>query len=87
MSLAAGGVIATNRILSAADALIEDTPVTTTAGGIAVTAVNTSSIAAEAHVAMASGAKSWASSSPSTPSAGSPRTSSSPRSTRSSATP
>ncbi|HEY3484587.1 MAG TPA: hypothetical protein VGK49_04340, partial [Ilumatobacteraceae bacterium] len=57
-SLAAGGVIATNRVLSAARALVGNSPLTSTTGGIEITATNDSLIEATTLAAMTSGAQS-----------------------------
>ncbi|HEY3484643.1 MAG TPA: hypothetical protein VGK49_04625, partial [Ilumatobacteraceae bacterium] len=57
-SLAAGGVIATNRILSSVIATIDDASVSATAGDVVVSATNASSIEATALSAMSSGAQS-----------------------------
>ena len=57
-SLAAGGVIATNRVLSSARALVDAADVAATAGGVTVNATNDSLIEAQTLAAMASGAQS-----------------------------
>ena len=56
-SLAVAGVIATNRILSSATALIDGANVTTTSGDVAVGATNTSTIEATTLAAMTSGSQ------------------------------
>ncbi|MEA2197211.1 MAG: mucin9, partial [Solirubrobacteraceae bacterium] len=56
-SLAAGAVIATNVVLSKADAFVNDSDVATTTGGFSATATNSSQIDATTHSAAQSGAK------------------------------
>ncbi len=85
-SLAAGGMIATNRVQSGARAIVDETSLETTVGDVTVAASNDSLIEATNLVAMQSGSQSVAICSRSTPSAGAARTCSSPRSTRCSAT-
>ena len=86
-SLAAGGIIATNRVQSGARAIVDETPIETTVGDVTVNASNDSLIDATNLVAMQSGSQSVGDpASPSTPSAGAARTCCSPPSTRSSAT-
>ncbi|HZI44062.1 MAG TPA: hypothetical protein VFD53_02515, partial [Ilumatobacter sp.] len=57
-SLAAGGVIATNRVQSSAQAFVENNPIVTTVGDVTVAATNDSLIEATNLVAMQSGAQS-----------------------------
>ena len=59
-SLAAGGIIATNRVQSGARAIVDQTPIETTAGDVIVNASNDSLIDATNLVAMQSGSQSVA---------------------------
>ena len=84
--LAVGGQIVTNVVLAESYAYVVDSVVGTTAGDVAVTALNTSGIDARSSPQRRAATPPSESRSRSTRSAGSRRTSSSTRSTRSSAT-